>query len=147
MRITRWLVLLFVLAILDPTSTPAQGIAATKSLIAALEDQWVKAVIGRDAAAFNRLLAPSFVYTEDDRVYTREQLIKEITTSTDTVSAGRNEDLTVRVYGNTAIATGWLIMSGRGANGPFEVRYRYTDTWVKLANRWRVVAAQDYKKP
>jgi ketosteroid isomerase-like protein len=141
---------LFLLIAVVGVSSPAAGQAAPnpKRQIAALEDEWIKAVVRRDAMAFNRLLAPDFVYTEDDRVYTREQLIREITTSSDTVAGGRNEDLMVRVYGNhTAVATGWLVLEGRGASGPFTVRYRYTDTWVKFGGRWRVVGAHDYKKP
>lgn len=147
MRTTRWLLVLLALTVVAPSGVRAQNLAATKRQIAALEEDWIKALIARDATAFNRLLAPGFVYTEDDRVYSKDQLIKEVTTGTDTVTAGRNEDLAIRVYGNTAIATGWLILSGRGAGGPFEVRYRYTDTWMKNGPRWRVVAAQDYKKP
>jgi ketosteroid isomerase-like protein len=87
------------------------------------------------------------VYTEDDRVYTKEQLIKEVTTGSDTVTSGRNEDLVVRVHGTAAIATGWLILIGRGSSGAFERHYRYTDTWLKMGARWRVIAAQDYLKP
>lgn len=144
MRRTRWSLLVMTLA-LSPTLLSAQ--TAAKRQIAALEEDWIKAVIRRDAGAFNRLLAPEFVYTEDDRVYTKDQLIKEVTTGSDTVTAGRNEDLTVRVHGNTAIATGWLVLVGRGSSGPFERRFRYTDTWLKMGARWRVIAAQDYLKP
>jgi ketosteroid isomerase-like protein len=115
--------------------------------VVALEEEWIRAVIQRDSAAFDRLLAPSFLYTEDDRVYSKDALIAEVTKGTDTVTAGRNEGLDVRVTGNTAIATGWLVLSGRGASGPFERRYRYTDTWMYLDGRWRVLAAQDYLKP
>ena len=121
-----------------------------KRTIAALEEEWIQAVIKRDAAAFDRLLAPEFVYTEDDRVYTKAQLIKEVTTGADTVTAGRNEDLVVRVHGNTAIATGWLILIGRSGGKPFERRYRYTDTWQRAGaagSHWRVIAAADYLKP
>jgi len=144
----RRLYLMLVVALLaGPTSGDAQTLAATKRQITALEEDWIKAVVRRDAAAFDRLLAPSFVYTEDDRVYSKAQLIKEVTTGSDTVTSGRNEDLTVRVYGNTAIATGWLILVGRGASGSFERRYRYTDTWLRTGIRWRVIAAQDYLKP
>lgn len=146
MRLRIWSVLFLTLCFL-PDQSAAQGLEATRRRIAALEDQWVQAVIKRDAAVFNRLLAPSFVYTEDDRVYTKEQLIKEVTTGTDTVTAGRNEDLKVRVYGNTAIATGWLILVGRGSGKPFERRYRYTDTWQHINGRWQVIAAADYLKP
>jgi ketosteroid isomerase-like protein len=129
-----------------PASLSAQA-ASPKRQIATLEDAWIKAVIARDPAAFNRLLVPDFVYTEDDRVYSKEQLIKEVTTGSDTVTSGRNEDLVVRVHGNTAIATGWLILIGHGSSGAFERRYRYTDTWLRTGARWRVIAAQDYLKP
>jgi ketosteroid isomerase-like protein len=128
-------------------AAPAQSVEATRRRIAALEDAWIQAVIKRDAAAFDRLLAPTFVYTEDDRVYSKAQLIKEVTTGTDTVTAGRNEDLVVRVHGSTAVATGWLVLIGRGSAGSFERRYRYTDTWQRSNGGWRVIAAQDYLKP
>ena len=148
MRATRWLMIHLALAVVA-TSARAQNqnIEATKREITKLEEDWITAVIKRDAAAFNRLLVPNFVYTEDDRVYTKAQLIKEVTTGSDTVTSGRNEDLTVRVFGNTAVATGWLVLVGRGASGKFERRYRYTDTWLKTGNTWRVIAAQDYLKP
>jgi len=118
-----------------------------KREITRLEDGWIKAVIARDSAAFERLLHPDFRYTEDDRVYGRAQLIHETVTSTDTTTDGRNEDLAVRVHGDVAIATGWLVLIGRSDGKPFERRYRYTDTWVRSAGRWRVLAAQDYLKP
>jgi ketosteroid isomerase-like protein len=144
MRRARWSLLLLVM-FSAPAYLGAQ--AAAKRQIAALEDAWIQAVIKRDAAAFNRLLGPDFVYTEDDRVYTKEQLIKEVTTGSDTVTSGRNEELVVRVHQTTAIATGWLILIGRGSSGAFERHYRYTDTWLKMGARWRVIAAQDYLKP
>ncbi len=149
MHPTRWSLLFAAVLCALPASASAQGVVGPKRQITQLEEAWIAAVIKRDSAAFDRLLAPNFVYTEDDRVYTKAQLIREVTKSTDTVTAGRNEDLVVRVYGTTAVATGWLVLSGRGPRGPFEVRYRYTDTWVRMGggNRWRVVAAQDYKKP
>jgi|SRR6185436_6895534 len=145
MRRARWSWLLVGLLSV-PNGLAAQAVSA-KRQIAALEEDWIKAVIRRDAGAFNRLLAPEFVYTEDDRVYNKDQLIKEVTTGSDTVTSGRNEDLVVRVHGSTAIATGWLVLIGHGGGRQFERRYRYTDTWIKMAGRWRVIAAQDYLKP
>jgi ketosteroid isomerase-like protein len=145
MRRGRWSWLLMGLLSV-PMCLTAQAVSA-KRQIATLEEDWIKAVIRRDAGAFNRLLAPEFVYTEDDRVYNKDQLIKDVTTSGDTVTSGRNEDLVVRVHGNTAIATGWLVLVGHGSGRRFERRYRYTDTWLRMAGRWRVIAAQDYLKP
>jgi len=120
--------------------------AEEKQAIVKLEDDWVKGVIARDTALFNRLLGPAFVYTEDGQLYPRAQVLKDLATTTDTVTSGRNEDLVVRLHGNTAIATGWLVLIGRSGGKPFERHYRYTDTWLKRNGAWRIIAAQDYLK-
>ena len=144
MRITRGLVALLLLL---PAMSSAQAKAADeKKVIAKLEDDWVRGVIARDTALFNRLLGPGFVYSEDDQLYTRPQVLRDLATTTDTVTDGRNEDLVVRVHGTTAIATGWLVLIGHGKAGAFQRRYRYTDTWVKRQGAWRIIAAHDYLK-
>ena len=120
---------------------------ADRQQIAALEEDWIKAVVARDAGAFDRLLHPTFTYTEDGKLYSRAQLISDVQTTADTVTSGRNEDMSVRVSGNVGIVTGWLVLVGRSGGRAFERRYRYTDTWVKDDGRWRVIAAQDYLQP
>ena len=134
-------------ACLLPHAGYAQNVEATKKRIAALEDQWIQAVVKRDGPAFMRLLHPRFTYTEDDRIYSRAELIKEVTTGADTVTSGENQDLKIQLFGNTAVATGWLVLRGRSGGRPFERRYRYTDTWLLQSGRWQVIAAQDYLKP
>jgi hypothetical protein len=113
----------------------------------ALEEHWTRALVRRDSATFDRLLAPRFVYTENDQVMTRAELIRAVVAGSDTVESAGNEDMRAYVHGNTAIVTGWLITRGRGANGSFNRRYRYTDTWLYRDGRWRVIAAQDYLAP
>lgn len=112
-----------------------------------LEDGWAAAVVKRDRAFFERTLGKGFVYTEDDRTVSREAMVKDLVTGSDTITAARNEGMKVHGYGESAVVTGWLIMSGRGPGGAFERRYRFTDTWVRIDNRWQIVAAQDYLVP
>ena len=121
--------------------------AADERAVLDLEEAWAKAVVKRDAATFKRLLAPGFVYTEDDRVQTGEQLTRDIVSGTDTVTDARNEDLKTHTDGNTIVVTGWLIMRGRSAGKPFERRYRFTDVWLKRDGQWQIIAAQDYLLP
>ena len=115
--------------------------------VLALEEAWAKAVVARDGATFKRLLAPGFVYTEDDRVQTGDQLTRDIVSGTDTVTEARNEQLETHAFDNTMIVTGWLVLRGRSGGKPFERRFRFTDTWVKRAGQWQIVAAQDYLVP
>jgi hypothetical protein len=52
-----------------------------------LENAWAKGLVNRDGALFEKLLAPKFVYTEDDKLMRREEVLKEVTKGSDTVTA------------------------------------------------------------
>jgi len=126
----------------------ATASAATTRELVRLEDSWAAAVVKRDGATFERLLAPGFVYTENDQLMSRGDVLRSVTSGSDTVTAARNEGLIVHVFGpSTAVVTGWLVMRGHGPSGAFDRRYRFTDTWLRSGGRWRIVAAQDYLAP
>ena len=112
-----------------------------------LEDSWATALIARDGATFRRLLAPGFVYTENDVLTTRADVLRDVVSGTDTVTAAHNEGMEVHLFRPTGIVTGWLIVNGRSKSGTFEHRYRFTDTWLERHGKWQIVAAQDYLKP
>lgn len=123
----------------------ATASAATTRELVRLENSWAAAVVKRDGATFERLLAPGFVYTENDALMTRGDVLRSVTSGSDTVTAAHNEGMVVHAFGPaTAVVTGWLVMRGRGPSGAFDRRYRFTDTWVKSGKSWRIVAAQDY---
>lgn len=112
-----------------------------------LEDAWAAAVVRRDSATFERLLADGFVYTENDRLETRAEVLHDVVAGSDTVTAAHNEDMQVHCFGTTAVVTGWLVLEGHGGGATFLRRYRFTDTWMRRSGRWRIVAAEDYLAP
>lgn len=120
----------------------AQGAAARR--LYALENDWTRGLVRRDAKIFDRLIAPDWVYSDEQGVIGKTEAIRQMTTGSDTVTEAHNEDMKAHVYGDAAVVTGMLIASGRGARGPFQHRYRFTDTWVRFDGRWRCVASQDY---
>lgn len=145
----RSLLFVVLLAVVVSPIAPAQQPKKTQDPVTRellqLEDSWAAGLIKRDGALFRRLLAPGFVYTEDDKLMTRDVLLREITVGSDTVTAARNEEMQVHRFGeSTAVVTGWLIVTGRAKAGAFTRRFRFTDTWVKLNGTWQIVAAQDY---
>jgi hypothetical protein len=110
-----------------------------------LENQWTVGLVKRDRALFERLLAPRFVYTENDKLSRRRDVLHDVAEGSDTTTAAHNEGMEVHQFApNTAVVTGWLIVRGRGKGGAFLHRYRFTDTWVKGSAGWQIVAAQDY---
>ena len=130
-------------------SGPANDTSAVARELLRNEDGWAAALVKRDGAYFQRMLAPGFVYTEDAKVMTRADVLRDATSSADTVTAAHNEGMVVHHAGPvTAIVTGLLVIEGRSAGARFVHRYRFTDTWVKQADEaWQIVAAQDYLIP
>jgi hypothetical protein len=139
------------LALAAPTllaQQKAHAVASTATELTRLENQWASGLVQRNRALFEKLLAPKFVYTENDKLMSRADVLHDVAEGSDRVSAARNEGMEVHEYGpTTAVVTGWLIVEGRGKGGPFTHRYRFTDTWVKGAQGWQIVAAQDYLAP
>jgi ketosteroid isomerase-like protein len=111
-----------------------------------LEDQWTSALVRRDTRAFDRLLAPGFVYTEDASVMDRNDVIKSVS-GPDRVEWARNEGMKLHNFGDVHVITGVLHLKGRGTHGPFDRRYQFTDTWQYKNGRWQMIAAQDYLIP
>ncbi|NUQ20080.1 MAG: nuclear transport factor 2 family protein [Gemmatimonadaceae bacterium] len=135
------------LATLAVTPLAAQDTTATQRTLYRLEEQWAQGVVHRDAAAIRRLVAPKWVYSDESGMMNREQGIASFTSGPDTVTKAGNEQMRAIVYGNTAVVSWIRTLCGRGANGPFDRRYRYTDTWMKLGGRWQCIASQDYLMP
>jgi ketosteroid isomerase-like protein len=130
-------VLLLSLCMAQPT-TASDKDAAT---IVALENKWAQAAKTGDAATVRPIIADTFVTTDvAGHSYNKQELLE-------TLKSGKWEyngisDVKVRIYGDTAIATGgW---AGKGIDGDgtrVERRERWTDTWVKIAGKWQCVAS------
>ena len=138
------LILLVALAV--PVAPALAQRSATTRALTALENDWARGVVRRDTALFRRLLDPRFVYTEDSTVMNAEQVIVSIRDG-DRVDRATNSDMTIHDHGATAVVTGILRLEGRTKSGPFDRRYRFTDTWLRQGRGWRIIAAQDYLIP
>jgi hypothetical protein len=130
-----------------PTPTGARPIPRPASMLPIqLEDQWTTAVVKRDTRTFERLLAPNFIYTEDASLMSRSDVIRSVT-GADRVDWARNEGMRVHDFGDVQVVTGILHLRGRGKQGAFDRRYRFTDTWQRRNSQWQMIAAQDYLIP
>lgn len=117
------------------------------TIIMRLENDWASALVKRDKAVFNKLLASDFFYTENEKMYTRAEVIQSAMSVTDTVNSAYNRDMNVHIKDKTAIVTGWLYVNGKGPKGNFNRKYRFTDIWYNQKGSWQLIAAQDYLMP
>lgn len=150
----RWFAAPLVAAVLSAHLAHAQGSAAKSAQVSnvrktvfGLEDEWTRALIRRDTAAFRRLTVPGFIYTEDNAVMNQNELVRAIATSPDKIEWAGNEEMKLHDYSPTAVVTGILVVKGRNKGGRFTNRYRFTDTWLLRNGKWQAIAAQDYLIP
>lgn len=143
----RTLLSLLTVAALSTTAL-AQKSNTSQKAVFALENGWARSLVKGDTAAFRRMLAPGFVYTEDNSVTIgASELIHALATSTDQVTSAVNEGMQFYDYTPAGVVTGVLVVKGRNKAGQFTHRYRFTDTWLLRNGKWQIIAAQDYLIP
>ena len=95
-----------------------------------------------DAVAIDSLVADGYVLTESSgALTTKADDIRDARAEAVKFTAFRNEDMQVRMYGNTAIVRGKTIVQGTSKDGSkVDVIVQFTDTDVKINGRWQLVA-------
>ena len=121
-----------------------EDIRSDSALIVKLENDFADAVVKRDEAAINELISDDFIYTENEKMYSRSEVIQSFLSPTDIIESAYNEELQVRIYDKTAIVTGWLYINGKSSGTVFKRKYRFTDIWYFKDRRWQIIAAHDY---
>jgi len=99
--------------------------------------QWDEAIVKRDTATLDRLLADEFEFVGGVKKAAYLDSIK--TQAADAVTSAVSTDLQVLVYDNTAVVTGLDTISGQSKGQPYVAKWLYTDVWVKRAGRWQCV--------
>jgi len=139
------------LAIASLLTEPARAQAAPDAVRAellALEARWDSAVVRKDLATLERIIAPSFVYIgADGSVSSRAEMLAGLRAPELEIDPFETRDVQVRLYGETAILTGWFEQTGRVGGRPYRVRSRYTDVYVREAGRWVAVSAHASSMP
>ncbi|HXL79869.1 MAG TPA: DUF4440 domain-containing protein [Pyrinomonadaceae bacterium] len=108
-----------------------------------LERERLKAFAQADKAAFERLVTDDLTITHGyGEVLTKAQEMAVMRRSTPErpLPALSIEDPKVRVYGDAAVMTGSLVETNR--DGRRELVLRFTNTYVKQKEQWRMVAGQ-----
>ncbi|MGW5355707.1 nuclear transport factor 2 family protein [Streptomyces sp. NPDC004031] len=100
------------------------------------------AVLAGDADALDALLDDRARYTgPDGGVLTKADDLAAHRSRTLVVEAFDQEELTVTVAGTTGVTYVLAALRGTAAGEPFAARLRYTRTWVRGSDGWRVLAA------
>ena len=107
-----------------------------------LDAEFQRAVGAKDVAAVAKFLADDYILvTASSRIMTKQELLKEVAPAGLTWETNASREVSVRVYGDTAIVTALLEQKGIDNNERFDSPVRYTDTWLRENGTWRQIAA------
>src|SRR5438094_2877520 len=107
-------------------------------------EKYRTAILQRDIATLEKIWADDYVFVNaaGDVLAKTERLanIKSGATTLDSIS--EEENVTVRVYQNSAVATSRVTLKGQYSGQPISGQYRSTHVWVKGPTGWQLVSNQ-----
>ncbi len=119
--------------------------------LATLEDDVCKANVARDGAFFERFTAAEAIFTTPDgHTLGRDDVLavfRDRSPPRFVLESCANEDVVVRPLGGAAVVTGIVTVHGKGPDGKYVDRSRYTQTLVWRDGRWQLVAAHGSELP
>jgi len=107
-------------------------------------EKYRTALLQRDIAALEKIWADDYIFVNaSGEVRTKAQRIENLKSGvTAFESINEKENITVRVYQNSAVATSRVTIKGKYSGQPIGGQYRSTHVWVKGPEGWQLVANQ-----
>ena len=107
-----------------------------------MNDEWLKALVHRDSETLQRIMAEDFFFTYPLEGDDKAQFISDITSGELTIEHITRHNLSVRVFGSTAVLTvrdtaRWNY-KGREIGG----QYKIIQVYAERDHRWQMVAVQ-----
>jgi ketosteroid isomerase-like protein len=124
------------------------AVAATADDIDQLDQQWAQAIINGDMRAFDALNANEFFYNRrGGDSLSKAEYIAFLTSGDVKVKKAAREDVSIRIYGDTAVVTGIQHVDVNLKGEDRRVDIRYLHVWVNGPGGWRLVARQATNLP
>jgi ketosteroid isomerase-like protein len=108
-----------------------------------LDNEWNESYPRRDVSALDHIIADDWVCIDGaGLVITKRQLLDRVESSATFFDPYKFDEITLRMFKDTAIVTGRLSGTKRGNDGTFYLEQRYTRVYVKRNDSWQSVATQ-----
>jgi len=123
---------------------PVVSPAMAENQVLQVEHDWGQAYLNHDLTALENILADDWTHSPADGSFkTRAQVVEEFRVDTMKYDTITQNNVKVRVYGNTAVVTGEEVI--KGSDGALELNshVRFTDVFVKGDDRWQAVASHE----
>jgi ketosteroid isomerase-like protein len=107
-------------------------------------EKYRAALLGRDIPTLEKIWADDYVFVNaSGQILTKAQRLANVKSGATTLdSIKEEENITVRAYQNSAVATSRVTIKGQYSGQPTSGQYRSTHVWVKGPTGWQLVSNQ-----
>jgi ketosteroid isomerase-like protein len=122
--------------------------AAGEDEIQKAEKEWAAAVTSLDYRALDRIFGDQLIYAHSTgSVENKSEYLGRLRSGAQKYDSIVHQSMTIRLYGETAVAHVKVRMTGKSNGKPFDDRLMAMHFWVKQGGAWRLVAHQTTKLP
>lgn len=116
----------------------ASGGDSDKDLLEA-NRRYEQAIVAADTSVLDAMYLPEFTYIGPGGfVRDKTQQIQSLASGAVDVLEGRSDEVSARIYGDTAILTGRFTGRARVSDDEFSFRERYSTVWIRRDGIWRL---------
>ena len=134
------------LLVAQEKKTFANETAPVEQTLMQMERDWNQATLTKDFKTLNRIMAKDWVGVDFKGVTTtKAESIAELKAGESKNESVEMGDMTVRVYGNSAVVIGSDTEKSRYHGKDSSGRYSWMDVFVKRNGRWQAVASESTK--
>ena len=118
--------------------------AQSSSDIEKLDDRWGKAIVSRDAAVLDKLLADDLIYGHASGVLdTKATYLGKIRSGKQVYATLERKNVSVRILdANNAMTHSWMHVTGVNQDGKFDDRVMMLHIWTKRNGAWQLAGHQ-----
>jgi len=131
---------MLLLPILLLAATPAEEVLSTM-------EAYKQAIMHKDAAVLSKILSDDLTYTHSSNLHQDKAAVLESLKGKSVVEAMDFKNLTVRVYGNTAVVDTDVESRGNNSGVVSTTRLHVLTVLVKGPHGWQLVARQATRDP
>lgn len=122
--------------------------ADTVAKLTAKSDAWDHAIVSKDRAAVEANMTDDFRNIDSNgSVLSAKAFVDELLSPDLVINPYQVEEFDVRLFGDMALLSGRVTMTGRYKNEPFTSHFRYIDIYAKRDGDWKVVSVQTTRIP
>ena len=108
-----------------------------------MEQEMTDGVVKKDLTSFEKYLADGAVFTDPDGgLMTKTELIAFLKSPDFKMASSVIEGMKVHMFGDTAVVTYITTDKGTIMGKDVSGRNRWTDVWVKMGGKWKMVSEQ-----